>query len=251
MPQFNIPPYQKIWLKAVPDACGKPGNHSGQVYGKPPARGSKVLAGEFAELPGGGTDGDREENVFPHPGSKTDMPSPPIFGNAPGEKGMAEVFRQLKPQRLAQTEGNIDAAGEVAIDLKAIEKRQNQHGIGISQGRNGNGQPVGNDQFFKISPEHTLQAKRELPAVEGVGGGELRRKLRIFTDRSLNELGEKAQEKEQFQGIFFGRYGSPVYIRQIADTLKQEKGNTQRQGKTVQKPELEEEQHGKIDRQTE
>ena len=52
------------------------------------------------------------------------MPTVPIFLGGLGGEGAHKVFLQADPQRLGNTDGDIDAARKVGIDLNRIQKDQ-------------------------------------------------------------------------------------------------------------------------------
>ena len=47
------------------------------------------------------------------------MPSAPVFGNGFRKKRTFKVFRQLQPEGLGDTQGNIHSAGKIGIKLKS------------------------------------------------------------------------------------------------------------------------------------
>ncbi len=192
------------------------------------------------------------------------MPAPPIFGDILGEKGSDEVFRQGNTQCLGQTDGDVDAAGEIPVNLDGVEAGQHQEGrAGVLrplQGGHGHGNPVGHHQLFEVAPEHPLKTEGNLLAVKGMAGSELGGEGIIPGDRSLNQLGEIGDEQSQLGKIPLRGAFAPVHIDDIAHGLEHIEGDAQGQpqgqegdtpglGGAVQRlyqAGLAEEKHGKV-----
>ena len=107
----HIPP-----VGAVPDADDKIDQESGQGGGENfPQLALQMLPGELAQLAKGLGQGERVEEVVPHPGPQCDVPAPPEVGQGGGEQRAAEVLRQVDAEQPGHPTGDVNATGEIPV----------------------------------------------------------------------------------------------------------------------------------------
>ena len=149
----------------MPDADDKIDQESGQGGGENfPQLALQMLPGKLAQLAKGLGQGERVEEVVPHPGPQCDVPAPPEVGQGGGEQRAAEVLRQVDAEQPGHPAGDVNAAGEIPVQLNTVEEnthRENaaavrpgvvQHGVHQHSG------PVRNHHLFEIPPKDQLDA---------------------------------------------------------------------------------------------
>ena len=153
-------PDDEIGAEAMPDTGAEPSGDRGHIHRHPLTEIGEFRPGSLGELTHGLGNGDGIEDAILHPDAQADMPTAPVFRNVLGEIGTDEVFGQFDAHCLGKTDGHIDAAGEVAVDLNGIEHRQHQKcnaSVFLTlQRTDGHGDPVRHHQLLEVTPEHPL-----------------------------------------------------------------------------------------------
>ena len=226
-------PEDKIGGQAVPDAGDQPGGDGCHIYGKPLAEIAEPGPGGLAQPEHGGADGNGVKNVVLHPLSQGDVPPPPVFGDIFGEVGPEEVFPQGDSQALGYADGDVDAAGKVAVNLHGVGKGQQEKARAAQlrppEGCNQGGNPVGNDQLLKVAPQHPLQTKGPLLAVKVVGLPQVLPQLAVGIDGALDKIGEVSGKQSELKEVPLRLCLAPVHIDAVAHGLKQVEGHAQGQ----------------------
>ena len=163
------------------------------------------------------------------------MPAPPVLRQGRGEDGPLEVLRQPDAEQLPRADGHVDAAGEVAVELDAVDQHGEQdHGpavggvVGeeiIHQHRG----PVGDDHFLEIAPEDALDAAAQVLRVEVIALQQPGGQLVVAADGALDHLGEEGGEQGEFCRIALGGILAPELVDHIAHGLENEKADAQGQ----------------------
>lgn len=103
------------------------------------------------------------------------MPPAPVIGQGGGVERPTKVLRQLDAEHLGHAAGDIDATGEVAVELDTVEedsRHNDRAGVIIVVGQHRihqDGGPLGDDQLLKIAPHGQLNSVFNLVPVEPVG----------------------------------------------------------------------------------
>ena len=149
----------------------------------------------------------RVEHVVPHPRAQGDVPPAPVLADGPGEIRSPEVFGQLYAQDLRDAAGDVDPSGEIGVDLQRIQDRRHEDRravvirVGGGHRPDHDDGPVGDHQLFEISPRRQLQSAPSSVIIEGAGFKQLRRELRVISDRPLYDLREKDTNSAVFPGF--------------------------------------------------
>ena len=235
-------PDNEIPGRAMPDARGQPHHEAAQVHRHPFANGgAQVVPGPFGQLQHGLADVHGVENIIREPGAHGDMPAVPVFLDIPGEVGQIEVFRQPDTHALGDADGDIDAAGEVAVELESIEQHGNEHIsavvihedfaqlcghlLAVDQGQNGYHQPVGDDHLLEIAPQNPHEALGYIPALKAVGFVQGLGQVAVAADGALDHLGEEGDEEGQLEDVILGLLLATVYIDDVAHGLEGVEGD--------------------------
>ncbi len=143
----------------MPNTGGKPNCKRRQIYGNPLADGiSEMFSGKFVHLQHGFGHGNGVENIVGKPGSHGNVPTVPVLFDVFGKIRPPEVFCDRNAHTLGNTDGDIDTAGKVCVQLKRlIEHAYQNPAAGISAGvvydyLNCRQESVCNDHFFEKSP---------------------------------------------------------------------------------------------------
>ena len=141
-------PDHEVQVQAVPDAGDEPGGDGGHINGQTLAEIAQLCSAPLAQVTHGAGHGDGVEDVILHPHTQGDVPAPPVLRDVLGEVGADEVLGQFDAHGLSQTDGHIDAAGEVTVDLHGVEQAQQQEAhagvLRTLQGADGHGDAVSN-----------------------------------------------------------------------------------------------------------
>ena len=162
------------------------------------------------------------------------MPAPPILRHGMRKEGPVKVLPQGDTQDPAQAADDVHIAGEVGIELDAVEgdahegREPGVGGIVGKQGGHERRQGVGDHQLLEEAPEHPAQAPAELVKVEVVPPIELRTKLAVAADGALEDLREEADEEQELREAPLGLAPVPEHVQQIAHGLEGIEGNAQR-----------------------
>ena len=163
------------------------------------------------------------------------MPAPPVVRQGDGEQGAAEILRQLDAEHLGRAPGDVDAAGEIAVELNTVEQHPGkEHGapvLGViaEHGSHDDSRPVGDDQFFEIAPHSQLEAVFQVVRVKNVPSGELGAQITEAADGSLDHLGKEGHEQGESGQAFLRRVFPPVAVDDIAHRLEHIEGQPQRE----------------------
>ena len=104
------------------------------------------------------------------------MPAPPVVGQRRGENGPQEVLGHIDAEDLRHTTGDIDAAGEVTVQLDAVgQNAYEDHRAAVGavlpdDGVDHHRRPVGNDHLFEIAPHGQLDTPVHHAPVHGTLG---------------------------------------------------------------------------------
>ncbi len=148
--------------------------------------------------------GDGVEEIASHPRPERDVPAPPVVGERHGEIRLPEVLGQVDTEYLRRAPADVDAAGEVGVELqKADEKPERDRRAVIQRDKVGvfkqrphrDGGAVGDHELFEEPPQHQLAPVLEACEVKRVRRAELRRKLAVHADRPLDDLREERHEQ--------------------------------------------------------
>ena len=174
----------------------------------------------------------RDIDIVSQPAGKGDMPSSPEILNGRSKIGGTEVGGQADAQNSGGTKSDIRISREVAVKLNGIEKggkNQCKAGEGCQIAINLvhiDGKPVRQHQLLEKSPGHQLQTVGSLFVMKTAGLMKLGKQGSSPFDGALHDLREKGNvyridSEMPFRGDF-----SLIYVNQIADRLKQVKGNS-------------------------
>ena len=163
------------------------------------------------------------------------MPSAPVLGDILTEERPLEILFDRDPQHLRDTDGDVDAAGKVGIQLQSVEHHdaENERALIVLRRfdqciyRRKN--TVRDHHFLEIAPYHALQATSDHAAGKDMRCEKFLGKIAVAADRALHQLREKAHEQRVFEEILLGLVPVPVDIDDIAHRLKGIKRNTRRQ----------------------
>ena len=161
------------------------------------------------------------------------MPPAPEVGEGGGEDGAAEVFRQVNAEHPGNPAGNVDAPGEIAVELDTVE--QDPHGedtaaVGpgiVQNGVHQHGGPVGDDHLFEIAPHHQLDAVLQVGVVRRALGQQLGGQLVKPADGTLDHLGEEGDKQKEFGKVLLRLILVPIDVDDIAHRLEDKIGDTQ------------------------
>ena len=196
--------YHIVPAGAMPDAYQNENDHRGQGCGK---HLFQVLIGNFlGELHDGPVEHNGVVQILLHEFSQGHMPPLPVFRDASGNQGRAEVFGQTDVQHFGKTHDHINAAGEVGVDLEAIEHHGPEQqkapcGLVFQNGHDQNADPVCNDHLFEIAPQGALHPHDDPLALGLVGKLELGRGPFVEIDRALDDGGKVSDEEKIVQKI--------------------------------------------------
>ena len=148
----------------MPDAGGKPCQRRSKIDRHAPAdRISELFPAFLGKLLHRFADGQRIKQIVGKPRAHGDMPTVPVFLERHGRKRMAEILRQPDSHHLRNTDGDVDSARKITVNLCGIQNSGKKNkaacifgssGQFSDHGRNG----VRNDQFFEKSPKHPQKA---------------------------------------------------------------------------------------------
>ena len=163
------------------------------------------------------------------------MPAVPVLGERAREVRAAEVFAHGDAEHLRHAARDVDAAGEVGIELQRVHERRQQHvGAGVVGVRPGDGVDhahgaVGDDELFEKAPEDQLCAEADVVKVIFVLVIELVRQLVVHADRALNDLREEGHEQRELADVALGGHFFAVDVEHVAHGLERVKRDAQRQ----------------------
>ena len=137
-----------------------------------------MRAAPFTELEHRSADRDRIEDIVREPRAHCDMPSAPVLGDILTEERALEVLFDRDAEHLRDTDRDVDAAGEIRVELECIEHhdeedirslkvlRRADHGIDRRK------DPVCDHEFFEVAPDHSLKSPLDHTALKGMRGEE-------------------------------------------------------------------------------
>ena len=163
------------------------------------------------------------------------MPAVPVLGERAREVRPAEVFAHGDAEHLRHAARNVDAAGEVGIQLQRVHERGQQHvGAGVVGVRPGDGVDhahgaVGDDELLEKAPQDQLRAVADVVKVIFVRVIELVRQLVVHADRALNDLREEGHEQRELADVALGGDLLAIDVQHIAHGLERVKRDAQRQ----------------------
>ena len=134
---------------------------------------------------------------------------------------MAEVLGQGDAEDAGGAQGDVHAAGEVAVQLQGIEHgRRRDHAavIGCVVGEDGldhQVEAVGDDHLLGKAPKDAHAAPVEVVLVDGSAGPELLGRLTVTADGAFHDLGEEAQEKRDPAQVGVGRDGAAIDVEEV------------------------------------
>ena len=111
------------------------------------------------------------------------MPPAPEVPHGLCQVGLAEVVGQADAQHPGGPQGDVAVPGKIGVELHRIEHRRQQafhpaEGCIVTEhGIHRKGGPVGDDQLFKVAPQHQKQAVPDAGGVKGAGLFQLRQQL--------------------------------------------------------------------------
>ena len=125
---------------------------------------AEVLLGVAAPVEKRLRDRQRVEQVVAQPVAERDVPAVPVLGECAREVRPAEVFAHGDAEHLRHAARDVDAAGEVGIELQRVHERGQQHvRAGVVGVRPGDGVDhahgaVGDDELLEKAPQDQLRA---------------------------------------------------------------------------------------------
>ena len=165
------------------------------------------------------------------------MPPAPVFLERSGEKGPLEILLQSDAQSLGDSDGDVDAPGEVRVQLQGVEEHPHQHigaviGIRVpDDGVDPHQHPVRDDHFLEIAPQNALQSKIYRFSVKSVFPIQGFRQIPEPADRPLHQLGKEGHEQGEPERVPLCPDCPPVHVDQIPHRLEGVEGNPQGQRK--------------------
>ena len=159
------------------------------------------------------------------------MPPPPELRNRGGEVRRIEILHKLDAQNFGRTHGNGGIAAEVAVDLHGKEHRSRDE-IPAGEGRDipidrihKDSDPVRQDDFQEIAPEHQHKALSGPVKIEAFGGIQLLQKVLAPLNGPRHQLGEEGDKKGIAQKVLLRADLPPVHVHGIAQSLEGKEGN--------------------------
>ena len=161
------------------------------------------------------------------------MPPRPDVLDRVGKERLAEVFRQVQAQHLADAQHNVGVAGEIGVELHGEQHAAQQQLGAVKGGRVGkdcihnDGGAVRHGQLFKVAPRAALYAAPDPVRIPDSGPVQLRHQGIIAVEGALRD-GEKERRIAQKAGVFFLRQNpAPAHVTQIADELQRKIADAQ------------------------
>ena len=175
----------------------------------------------------------RNIDVIPQPLRQADVPPRPDVLDRVGKERLAEVFRQVQAQHLADAQHNVGVAGEIGVELHG-EQHAAQQQLGAVKGGgvgkdciHNNGGAVRHGQLFKVAPRAALYAAPDPVRIPDSGPVQLRHQGAIAVEGALRDR-EKERRIAQKAGVFFLRQNpAPAHVTQIADELQRKIADAQ------------------------
>ena len=175
------------------------------------------------------------EQVITHPRTQRNMPAPPEIPQRGRKIRLPEVGHHLNAVQLRNTQYHINAAGKICILLQRVQQngqqchRTGQLGvIAVEDGGNRRGGQVCDGIFLHCAEQKQEQCTLGTLPVPDVTGSELRGHLSVAVDGTLDQLREKADEKQKAGVVFLCRVPTTVAVNQITDGLKRVKADAKR-----------------------
>ena len=163
------------------------------------------------------------------------MPAPPEFGNAFGNIGIVEVFKELKAQHTSQSDGHIGITREIEVDLEGIQDH-NQPGA-----QNGllkcerlmivveeDVHRVGQQNLFGQSRAEALHARGEF-IHRFLSVGELLVHVAVADDGTGNELREERDIGSEGNDTALHPRVAAVHVDRVGHDLEGVERNPDRQ----------------------
>ena len=183
----------------------------------------------------------RNVDIIPEPAGQGDMPTPPELRNGTGNIRIVEVFIEVKPEHLSQTDGHIRISAEIEINLEGVGQCSQpghscrQRHIPAEPLHRSVSEPKGmiRNQCHVIGQKHLLAQPDNKPH-HTVGKilhvllsvVDLIRNGLIPHNRSGDELRKEGDVQAHIQQILLGLPPSPVHVDYIGDCLKRKKRNS-------------------------
>ncbi len=102
------------------------------------------------------------------------MPAVPEIGDGSGEIRAFEILVQMYAEALGSAHDHVHTSGEITVELYGIAQHRRDHGksrVGFVVAEHlihQHGGPVGDDDLFKISPNHQQKTALQGSQVEAV-----------------------------------------------------------------------------------
>ena len=165
------------------------------------------------------------------------MPPMPILGESFREIRAFEILRHFYAHYLGNAAADINSAREIGIELSGVQYDRKKNvctgkcfTVGSHELDDLNC-PVGYQKLLKNTPKNQKSAAFEAVIAEPFRLIELMSKVGINSDRTLNNLRKKRDEKSKLSEIFFGIDLTPVNVNHIAHALKCIERNSERNDK--------------------
>ena len=218
--------------RTVPDAVAQP--HGQQRYDgldHRPHMAAELLTGLFTHVLDPLGQRQRIEDVILEPGAQRNVPPAPKFRGGTGEKGLTEVFRQTHAEHFRRTDGHVDTAGEIGIQLQGITDGAQQHRDAAVLCVFGEDQlyqrtePIRQHHFFEKTPDDALGTERNVVVGQTFTGIQRLRRFGIAADGAFHNGGKKRHIQRQTPQIPVGGDLLFVYIHDVGHRLHGEKGD--------------------------
>ena len=172
------------------------------------------------------------------PCAQRHMPPAPELRNAPGSKGLPEIFLQAHPEHAGSPQSDVHCPSKIRIQLEGkTHSGQHQKASCVSliipvNGVHHHSQPLRDHQLLKQPPENSPQAEKHIrccgsarllfrsglqdfPRLPGLPVKQCGGQTPPPHHRPCGHLREEASEKRHFPKALLGPLHTPVYLNQI------------------------------------
>ena len=151
------------------------------------------------------------------------MPAPPEFGDAAGDVGVVEIFREIEAEDPAQTDGHVAVPGEVKVNVQHVGggiEPEEQDGLVLRGAKKlaELAQGVCKQHLFAQTQHEAADALGGLLKA-AAAGDKLLRYLGVADNGACDQLGEQGDVCRKIDEILLRR-PAPVHVHRVADELK-------------------------------
>ncbi len=159
------------------------------------------------------------------------MPAVPVFLNVFREIREVKVLGNVYAQDLGDTNGDVDAAREVAVEVERVKEHRDKNegsliSVGVSRKRDDCGSDaVRDDHLLEVTPDDPGKAFGDVGLLKLMLSEKCRRQIVISADRTLDHQREKRHEQKKLERVFLRSGLAPVDVDQITAGLERVVGD--------------------------